>query len=210
MVEAWFPPILSVLISSPSIAKKTKGRVGRSKMYIVWVGRLPKLEKQVWSNPVVPNTLGHWSRAGDFCWLLFQPEKAKHVCLEIMDCLLRSKILLGNQIQSFFSNLILGCTCVWGGLWDIFLAFRWGCLPLPDYPVARVLGQRPSHGETSFMHFYAKISHSRHTSEDSNNTNFSNPHYNIWGPYYYYSNKGQLRTHSIKQDLITCLKSSGH
>lgn len=75
---------------------------------------------------VLPNTLSHWSRAGGFfCWPLFQLEKAKHACLETMDCLLRSKILLTNQIQSFFWNLILGCICVWAGPREIFLAFRW-------------------------------------------------------------------------------------
>lgn len=139
---------------------------------------------------VLPNTLSHWSRVGGFfCWPRFQLEKAKHACLETMDCLLRSKILLTNQIQSFFWNLILGCICVWAGPREIFLAFRWAAFHYLSILLLESWDQGPPHGETFFTHLYAKASHSRHTSEGSNNTNFSKPHYNLGGCCYYYSNK---------------------
>lgn len=205
-VGAWLSPTLPALIYSTSIAKKTRGEV--KCVPHEWVGCLNWRSK--WEAALPPQH----RRSLDQSWKLlllapFEPGEARHVCLETTYCLLRSRILLSKQIQKivFLKSRLRFYLCV-GGSWGIFLAFRCGCLLLSVLMLESWDGGH--HTVTSnFTHPYTNASYSRLASKGSNNTNFSNPHYNLWGRYHNCPSGTQMRTHSIKPGLVSCLKSPG-
>lgn len=144
-----------------------------------------------------------------FWWPPFQPDKAKHVSLETMDCLLTSKILLSNQIKVIFLKSCLRlCLCM-GWFLGNLLGFQMGCFPLLECHDAS-----PGTEATTSL----DLLNTPHIQtflipgillRTLINTSFSNLHYNLGGPTTIILLRDRWG-HSIKAEgLVTCVKLSG-